>query len=215
MAQPGLGPRLTKRERETLELVIQGMPLDRLSQTMHQSPKMVERYLHQGLQKLEHWSQQAAPGPTHNSAQDRDLGFLRPREAERAIARIVRAVGPNWACIVMLAISDGFKMRDVGTVADAMGRHIHSRLREGDVVTKWSPTEWVMFLPRITGTHIETVTQRLQHGHNAPWPVYVAALQPVGQESFAHVALQCHQHLLARYVSQDVAAYVNALAGVL
>lgn len=212
MPQKRLVPRLTKRERETLELVLQGMPMDRVSKTLNQSPKVVERFIHQGLYKLENWSQEVAPGPSHHSAEDREMGFLRPREAERTIARIVRAVGSKWFGLVLLAIPDKMHSRDAEMVSDAIGRHIHLSLRGADVVTKWSATEWVMFLPRITSAHIDKVVQRLQHGHHSPSTVYIAARQPQGGESFTEVATQCHHQLLAQYVDEDLAAYVKSLA---
>ena len=205
-------PRLSKREREILELVMQGMSMDRLAKTLQESPKVVERYLHQGLYKLESWSQEAAPGPTYNSGQDRELGFLRPRQAEREVARIIRAVGSNWACVVMLAIPDAPRSRDSGAVADGVGRHIFRSLRGQDVVTKWSSTEWVIFLPRIERADIEKVVRRLEHGHNSPWAVYVMAGQPTGNESFHEVAQNCHQQLLSQYITRDLAAYVKPLA---
>jgi hypothetical protein len=178
---------------------------------LQQSPKVVERYVHQGLRKLENWSLEAAPGPSHNSAQDRDMGFLRPREAERTISRIMRSIGPNWACVVLLAIPDNARSQDTLAVADSISRHIHRSLRGADVVTKWSATEWVMFLPRITSDHIDKVIQRLQHGHNSPSAVYIAARQPQGGESFGEVATQCHQQLLAQYVNEDLASYGTSI----
>lgn len=211
MPQKRLVPHLTKRERETLQLILQGMPMDRVSKTLHQSPKVVERYVHQGLYKLENWSQEAAPGPSYHSAGDREMGFLRPREAERTIARIVRVVGSNWFCLVLLAIPDKMHSRNSDMVSDAIGHHIHLRLRGADIVTKWSATEWVMFLPRITSVHIDNVVQRLQHGHLSPSTVYIAARQPQNGESFNEVATQCHHQLLAQYVDEDLAAYVKSL----
>lgn len=203
-------PRLTKRERETLALVIQGMSMNRVSTALNQSPKVVERYIHQGLRKLESWSLEVAPGPSHNSSQDRDLGFLRPREAAGTITRIVQAVGSSWACLVLLAIPDKPESQNAPAVADAISRHIHRNVRGADVITKWSPTEWVMFLPRITGAHLDKVVQRLQHGHNSPSVVYTAARQPQSGESFDDVAQQCHRQLLAQYVTEDLTAYVNS-----
>ncbi len=210
MAHKPAGPRLSKRERDTLDLIIQGMPIDRVSKTLRRSPKLIERYVHQGLRKLENWSAEAALGPSHNSAQDRELGFLRPQEAERAISRIISAVGPTWACLVLLAIPDKSRSQDRLVVADAIGRHIKRGLRGTDVVTKWGSTEWVIFLPRIAPAPIKKVIQRLRDGHNTPWAVYIAARQPQAGESFGVVATQCHQQLLAQYVAEDLVSYVQS-----
>lgn len=212
MAPRGSGARLTKRERETLELVLQGMPMERLARTLERPPKVVERHLHQGLDKLELWTQDAVPGPTYNSLQDRERGFLAPREADRVISRIQRVVGTHWAVVVVLAIAENPKRTETGPMAELISHHIHRNLRRADVVTKWSATEWVAFLPRVDADQVKAVVRRLERGHKAPWGVYIAARQPEASESFNEVAVRCHHELLDRYVSRDLAAYVNTLA---
>lgn len=213
MARRGdVSPHLTSKERQTLELAIQGMPVDQMAAAMNQSPKVVERYIHQALGKLEAWSRNAAPGPSHNSAYERELGFLRPREAERRIARIVRDVGEKWACVVLLGIPDNSKVSNSEEGIEAVSRHIHRSTRRSDIVMKWSATEWVIFLPWVTPEQADLVVHRLKHAQTSPWPIFIGSQYGGRDMAFPEVANRCHQELIAQYVHQDLAVWANPLS---
>lgn len=205
-------PRLTPKERQTLELAIQGMSLDHMSMTLKQSPKVVERYIHQGLRKLESWSRDAAPGPNHNSIQERDLGFLRPRDAERRIARTIHDVGNMWACVVVLALPDNPKAPEVAEYTAMISRHIHQSTRRSDIVTKWTALEWIIFLAGVTPEQAQLVEQRLKRGHPAPMPLFIGSQYGDSDTPFNEVATQCHHELLAQYVHQDLTTWANPVA---
>lgn len=207
-------PHLTKKERQALELAIHGVPIDRMAVQLNQSAKVVERYIHRGLHKLEAWSREVAPGPSYHSPYEGDLGFLRPREAEREITRLIKGLGNEWGCIVVLAIPNGPKSPDIEATIDYLSKHIRKSLRSTDIVTKWSMTEWIIFLPRITSDGIETVARRLPHSDIAPWPVFVSAQKASGDDGFTELAMQCHRQLISQYVSHDLALYVLPLAGI-
>lgn len=212
MARRGVSPHLTPKERQTLELAIQGMPVDRMAAAMNQSPKVVERYIHQGLGKLEAWGHEVAPGPSHNSPYERELGFLRPREAERRIARMVSDLGDRWACVVLLGIPDHTKVPDSGEEIEAVSRHIHRSTRRSDVVMKWSATEWVIFLPWVTPEQADLIVRRLKHGQATPWPIFTGSQYGDSAASFPEVANRCHHELISQYVHKDLAVWANLLS---
>lgn len=205
------GARLTKKERQVLELAIQGVSVDRMAVRLKQSPKVVERFIHHGLYKLEVWSQDVAPGPSHDSPYERDLGFLRPREAERRIA-LVQAPNDAWGCVVALAIPPEPKSPDSESTVDALSVHIHRNLRRSDIVTKWSTTEWVIFVAPVTADAVEMVVRRLRQANSAPWPVFVAGQLATEGDRFGDLGMRLHREIISQYVSQDLGSYGTSVA---
>ncbi|PSR20089.1 MAG: hypothetical protein C7B45_16600 [Sulfobacillus acidophilus] len=204
-----LKPHLTPKERHTLELAIQGMSVEKIASNLQQSPKVVERYIHRGLQKLESWSYDAAPGPSFRSSQERQWGILPPRAAERRIARILREEPHDWGCVVVLGISE--PRHRVNTQAvENVTRHIHRSTRVTDIVTKWSMAEWVIFLAHVSEMQSEMIVHRLEQSDALGFPVFVAVQHAPASASFHEVAMKCHQDLLRRYVNYDMASMMQS-----
>lgn len=202
---------LSPTERKTLELVLQGIPVDHIAVTLNKSPKVVERYILQGLQKVERWSHRAVPGPRFHTLQEEALGILTPRQADRIINRSIHDLGDQWACIVVAAIPDDPKSTHLESSIEAISHHIYRSVRRYDVVTKWSTTEWVIFLPRMTSDSLQTVMRRLRHGHHQSWPILVGAKSGVRNQSFFDLAMACHHELMAQYVHGDLASLHSSL----
>lgn len=182
-------------------MLIRGAPMDRMVETLHQSPRMLQRYLDHGLGKLEMWSLQTAPVTNHRAPAESDV---RPREAERIVARIIRSTGNAWTCFAVAAMPVDPKSADVSNTTTEISRVNRQNVRQSDVVVKWSRISWVVFLPRTTREQAEAVTRRLKLWDNnlcGPWLVHVQ--QPRFQEYFIDTATRCHQDLIGHYVSQD------------
>jgi hypothetical protein len=195
-------PRLTENERKTLEMAIHGTPMNRMAEVLNQSPKMVQRYLDHGLGKLEMWSLEVAPVTNHRAPAESEV---RPHEASRIVARIIRATGNAWTCFALAAMPVDPQSPDVNRLTTEISRLIHHNTRQSDVVVKWSRISWVVFLPRTTLEQAEAVTMRLKLWSNpASHPLLISAEQPKNQESFADAATRCHQELINHYVSQDL-----------
>lgn len=197
-------PRLTDNEKKTLEMAIRGTPMDRMATMLHLSPRMMQRYLDRGLGKLELWSLQAAPVTNHRAPAEADV---RPREADRIIARIIRATGNAWTCFAVAMLPADPKSPDLDRMTAQVSHLIHQNIRQTDVVVKWSRISWVVFLPRTTLEQGQAVTKRLKRWDTTgDRTLLLSVQQPQGQESFSDTAILCHQALINRYISQDFLA---------
>ena len=199
--------RLTIKERQLLTMAIQGMSVEQMSVRLDQSPKIVIRHIHRGIRKLETWSLNAIPGQTHHTPLEQELGILNPWQAERRITRMIRDVGIMWACIIVLAIPDQAPDSNFVTSIEAVSFHIHNCVRRTDTITKWSATEWIIFLPSISSNHIDRVTQRLKKLHLPSWSLSVLACISTGDESFNQVAVRGHNELMQQYINRDLGSW--------
>lgn len=208
MARSVLRPRLTAKERRILEMAIQGASLDSISATLNQSPKVIGRCMHEGIKKLESWTAEAAPGPQFHSRAEQSLGFFPPRDAERRIDRVIRNGGSPWACIVVLCMPPDRKETTSESMIEGLSRHIANVVRRSDIVTKWSKTEWVIFLPSITREQSEAVVKRLHQNVPSLWPLAIRANHhDLNNVSFVEVATACHRQVMAEWVNRDLGAW--------
>lgn len=194
--------RLTENERKTIEMAIHGHSMQGMGEILHQSPRLMQRYLDKGLGKLEMWALEAAPVKNHRAPGELDV---RPREGERMVARLIRATGESWTCLAIAAIPVNSQSPQVDTMTAEMSHVIHQNVREGDVVIKWSRISWVIFLPRTTLVEADLVMNRLQPLHHVLCEsVMIGAGEPQGHEPFIDAAARCHQAVISHYVSHDL-----------
>lgn len=187
--------RLTAKERLVLTMVMDGKGLEVMAASLGQSVKTIERHLEHGLTKLETWSEHLS-GINETSALEKTLFVLTRAEGIHRIAQCRRQHTGTWGCIVLVCLGDGAE-RDCPD--DQVAHHIRASLRKSDVVSKWAPKEWVIYLCSTSETDLSQVVRRL-HAADEGLPRLRTAYYLGGKDSTIHEGVNaCHAELVERH----------------
>lgn len=203
---------LSPKERQTLMMVIQGMGLDAVAESLHQSRKVVQKYIRQSLRKLDHWSIKDFAPPNFNSAADTALGFLTPREGERAIFQSMQRTKGPWGCVVII-VPTAVKGpgHDILFLGDVVSNAIQRCFRRSDIVIKWASQEWVIFLSAVSASQTALIVNRMKELTQNDPPMSIGWGTGSDSDSFEEVFEGCHRKVVSQYVRHDLEMYTAAM----
>lgn len=211
--RPGSLSGLTLKERQALIMVLEGMDMSTIADRFQQSPKQIQRYMSNGVNKLDDWIQKDMANPSIRTVKEDLLGFLNQRDGHKAIVRQLRLRPQNWACIIVLALMPKRSVEESPKWVDNIVETIHGNVRRTDIVVKWAPLEWVIYLPGVSSSQTEIIVNRMRQPLPNQHRVHIGWAVGSEQDSFDSTFETCHRKVVAEYVKRDLESYMTHRLG--
>jgi len=199
------GLRLTVKERQALGMAVEGKSVDAMATTLGQSVPTVRRYLEQGLTKLESWSRESLDKGHVPTLAEQNQGVLGKVEGLRQMTQRRRHQRGDWGCIVLVCFAKRMSAVSREPLNEQIARRIHESIRRTDIVSKWAPKEWVVFLSGVSEPDILPVVQRLQGDEGIP-DLRIGFYLGTENDKIREGVEACHKELVAQYLREDLSA---------
>jgi hypothetical protein len=207
--RPSSLPGLTLKERQALIMALEGLDIITIAERLDQSTKKIQRYLSNGVDKLSEWLQKDMADPPIRTIKEDILGFLNQRDGHRAIVHQLRLRPQNWACIVVLALVPKKSGEEPLNWVDSIVDIIHRNIRRTDIVVKWAPLEWVIYLPGVSSSQTEIIVNRMRQPLPIQYRIHIGWAIGSQNDSFDLTFETCHRKVVAQSVKRDLESYIT------